>query len=190
MEAKMKKRVLALLGVVALVGLLLPAVVFSAEGTVTCTVSAVLVSLTVSPGSVDYGALPLQATRNTALLNQWSNPLGMEIPQTQTITNTGTVQEDFRIKTSNAVGAANWTLHPTTLGADTFMHAWKWDNTPYTGLDVITFTQWTAANTYVVSGFDVPPGEQRYLELQIGMPTSVTDYGAHNITVTVEAVQG
>lgn len=186
----MKREILALVAVVALLGLLVPVAVFSAESTVTCTVSAFLVSLSVDDGSVDYGVLALNQDRNTALYDiAPDNPNGMDPPQTQTITNTGTVQEDFRVKTSNAIGATDWTLD-LFKGADTFTHEYHWGTSQYDGLGSIGFQQWTAANSYLVAGVDVLPGHVRYLDLQIGMPMSVTDYGSHNITVTVEALAG
>ena len=186
---KMNKRIFALVAVLTLVGLLVPVAVFSAESTVTCTVSAVLVSVSVDDGSVAYGTLALGATKNTAKYDGSNNPNGMATPQTQTITNTGTVQEDFRVKTSNAIGTTAWTLGETA-GSDIFTHAWNWGSTQYDGSGSITFTQWTTADTYLVSGVDVPAEGGRYLELQIGMPNPVTDYGSHTITVTVEALEG
>jgi hypothetical protein len=190
MEEKMKKRMLALVGIVALLGLVLPVVAFSAEDTVTCTVSAFLVSLSVDDGSVDYGVIELGQWSNTALYDEPDNPMGMDPPQTQNITNTGTVHEEFRIKTSNAVGATNWTLG-LLQDSDTFTHAYSLSTVPYTGDGTLFTFQFTAADSYFLDadGIDVPPGAVRYLELEIGMPTSVTDYGSHNITVTIEASQ-
>ena len=188
-RTKMKRRILASIGVLVLVAALVPAVAFSAEGTVTCTVSAELVSLTVNPGTVTYGALAVGTTKNTGQYDATNNSYGMATPQTQTITNNGNVQEDFRIKTSDADGLTAWTLSETA-DSDVFTHAWNWGSTQYDGTGAITFTKWTASDSYVVSGVDVPSSGQRYLELQIGMPTSVTDYGNHTITVTVEASLG
>ena len=71
----MKKRILALIVVLALVGALVPAIVFAAdEDTVECTVTAVLVSVSVSDGDVAYGTLALGATKNTAVYDASDNP--------------------------------------------------------------------------------------------------------------------
>jgi hypothetical protein len=188
MKEKMKKRILALVAVLALVGALVPATVFAANtGTVSCTVTAVLVSVTVTPGSVAYGTLALGATKNTAQYNAANNTYGMVTPQTQYIENTGTVNENFKIKTSNAAGATNWTLG-STAGSDTFTHAYNMQGTaPYNGSGAITFTKWAAADIYVAAGTTTAPTGHNYLELEIGMPDPVTDYGSHTITVTVLA---
>lgn len=183
----MKKRILSLVVVLALVGALVPATVFADNtGTVSCTVTAVLVSVTVTDGDVAYGTLALGATKNTAKYDATHNPDGMDTPQTQLVTNTGTVDEDFQIKTSNAAGATNWTLGDTA-GSDTFTHAFNMGGTAYTGGEAITFTPWTAANTYVAAGTETAPTFDNHLELEIGMPNPVTDYGTHTITVTVLA---
>lgn len=185
----MKGRILALVIGVALLALAVPAAVFSVESTVSCTVSAYLVSLSVDDGSVDYGVVALYQNRNTALYDIPENMDGMDPPQTQTITNTGTVLEDIRVKTSNAVGTANWTLGWTT-GEDIFQHEYHLDTSQYTGGEAVGWLPFLAADSYELSwaGIDVPPGGVRYLDLRIGMPASVTDYGIHNITVTVEAL--
>jgi hypothetical protein len=184
----MKKRILALVGVVALVGLVLPTAAF-ADNTaqVSCTVTAVLVSVSVEDGDVAYGTLALGATKNTAKYDATNNPDGMGTPQTQYIENTGTVNENFKIKTSNAAGATNWTLGETA-GSDTFTHAYNMQGTaPYNGSGAITFTKWAAVDTYVAAGTTTAPTGHNYLELEIGMPDPVTDYGSHTITVTVLA---
>jgi len=187
----MKKRVLALVGIVALVGLLLPAVVFSAEDTVTCTVSTTVVSLTVSPGSVDYGKLELGRIQNTAEHDPIYNEYGFGMQQTQTITNSGSDPEAFAVKTSGADGMIDWTI-ATTAGADTFTHGWNWRTTQYYAYleEPIVFTKWTEADTYALAEISVPSGDDRYLELEIGMPTLVSDFGVHNITVTIMAYRG
>jgi len=168
----------------------IPAAVFSVESTVSCTVSAYLVSLSVDDGSVDYGVLALGQNRNTALYDFADNNEGMDPPQTQTITNTGTVAEEIRVKTSNAIGTANWTLNWTS-GEDIFQSEYDLDTSQYSGSGLpLGWLPFLAADTYALpwAGEDVPPGTVRYLELRITMPVSVTDYGIHNITVTVEAL--
>ena len=186
----MKRRILASIAVLALLGALVPAAVFGATtGTVTCTVTAVLVSVTVAPGSVDYGTLALDATKNTAKKDATYNPDGMDTPQTQQVNNTGTVDEDFQIKTSDAAGMTEWLLGETA-DSDTFTHAYNMQGTTsYNGGAAITFTKWTASDIYVAAGTTTAPTGQNYLELEIGMPTSATDYGEHTITVTVLAIE-
>jgi hypothetical protein len=185
----MKGRILALVIGVALLALVVPAAVFSVESTVSCTVSAYLVSLSVDDGSVDYGVLALWQNRNTALYDFADNNEGMDPPQTQTITNTGTVAEEIRVKTSNAVGTTNWTIG-INQAEDIFLHEYCLSASPYTGSGPVGWLPFIAADSYYLAaaGIDVPPGAVRYLDLKISMPASVTDYGIHNITVTVEAL--
>ena len=107
----MKRRILALVVALALVALVVPAAVFSAEDTVSCTVSAVLVSVTVADGNVAYGTLASGAMESTKGLGD-----------TQTATNDGNVAEDFKIKSSEAIGVSqNWTL-AGTIGENQFKH--------------------------------------------------------------------
>ena len=184
----MRLRILALLIALALVALLAPVVASAAEtGEVSCTVSVYMVSLTVSDGDVDYGSLALEAIKNTAKYDATYNTNGMATPQTQYIQNTGSVNVNFKVKTSDAIGLTDWTLG-SSAGADVFTHAFNVQGTaPYDGGAAITFTQWTTAATYVSAGTTTAPTYHNYLELQIGMPTSASDYGEHAITVTVMA---
>jgi hypothetical protein len=183
----MKRRILALLIALGLVALLAPAVVSAADtGEVSCTVTVYLVSLTVSDGDVDYGSLALEAIKNTALYDATHNTNGMATPQTQYVQNTGSVDVNFKVKTSDAIGLTDWTLG-STAGPDVFTHAFNVQGTPYDGGAAITFTQWTTAATYLSAGTTTAPTGYKYLELQIGMPTSASEYGEHAITVTVMA---
>jgi hypothetical protein len=165
----MKKRILALVAVLALVGALVPAIVFAAEGTVTCTVSAFLVSVTVTDGNVAYGALEVGASKSTK-----------DLSDTQTATNSGTVAENFTIKSSDATRASgtNWTLVTGTPGTNEFKHEFSIDSgstwTPMT-------TSYASLKTNVLSG------SNQTFDLRITMPGSTTDYQQHTITVTVMA---
>ena len=190
----MKRIILVLVLALALMGLLLPATVFAADdtGTVSCTVSAALVSVTVTDGSVGYAQLALGATKNTAVYDATNNPNGMVTAQTQTITNTGTVNEDFNMKTSVADGTVDWSLDASTPGSNLFTHAYLVSDTEYSGSAAIgSFIKWATADTYVADagGSNVAPAGLKYLELEIGMPTGVDDAGDHTITVTVQAVE-
>lgn len=172
---------------------LVPAAAFAAtEGTVGCTVSGKLIALTVTDGSIAFGTLDLGTTKNSALYDASNNADGLTPAQTQTITNTGTVAEDFNMKTSNAIGSTNWTLHATTPGSELFTYAYLVSDTAYDGSVAIgAFTKWATADSYVADagGDDVAASGVKYLELEIGMPTSTADYGEHTITVTVQAVE-
>lgn len=167
----MKKRILAVVAVLALVGALVPAIVFAAEATVTCTVSAVLVSVTVTDGSVAYGTLALGANTTT-----------LALADTQTATNNGTVAEDFNIESSNATrgGGTNWTLVTTTPGSNEFKHEFSTNSG----------SSWAAMTTsYQTLKSNVLSSSNQTFDLRITMPSSTSDYLQHTITVTVQAVQ-
>ena len=189
---KRNRNILGVALVLSLVAVLLPATIFAAEtGEVSCTVSGKLISVSVTDGSVAYGTLDLSTTKNSALYDAINNANGMTPAQTQTITNTGSVAEDFNMKTSNAIGSTDWTLHATTPGSELFTYAYLVSDTAYAGSAAIgAFTKWATAGSYVADagGDDVAADGVKYLELEIGMPTLSVDYGEHTITVTVLAV--
>jgi len=175
MEEKMKKRVLALVVVVALLGLLLPAIVFADTEIVICTVSAYLVSLTVTDGDVAYGALTLGATANTTTA---------DLDQTQTVYNSGTVTEDFTIMSGDAYGTPEktWDLVTTTPGYNEFKHEFS-----TTGGS--SWTALPADNSYTTLAGPVAPAVTTILDLQITMPSTTDDYVEHGIAVTVMATE-
>jgi hypothetical protein len=173
MKEKMKKRILALIVVLALVGALVPAILFAAEDTVTCTVSAYLVSVTVSDGDVAYGALEVGTSKSTLVAG---------LNDQQTATNDGTVTEDFSIKSSDATrgGGTNWTLVTGTPGFNEFKHEFSTDS---------SFPGTALTNSYTSLATSVATSGSEDFDLQITMPGSTDDYLEHTITVTVLATQ-
>jgi len=171
---------------------LIPAAAFAdTEGTVSCSVSGKLIALTVTDGSTAFGTLDLSTTKNSALYDDPNNTDGLTPAQTQTITNTGTVAEDFNMKTSNAIGSTNWTI-AAAAGSEEFTYAYLVSDTAYDGGAAIgSFTKWAAADSYVADagGANVAASGVKYLELEIGMPTSTTDGVEKTITVTVQATE-
>ena len=176
MKERMKKRIFALVGIVALLGLLVPATVFSVEDTVTCTVSAQVISLDIlDDGTVAYGALALGASTNTT-------PSGVD--DHQHIENDGGVPEDFWIKSSDAIraGGTLWQLVESTPGHNQFKHEWSsTGGAPWTAMN--------ASNDYSTFLGPVNPGVVVQLDLQITMPATTDDYQVHTITVTVMATE-
>lgn len=169
----MKRRILALVVALALLALVVPATVFAAETvTVSCTVSSYGVSVTVVDGDVDYGSLPLGGNTTT-----------LDLADTQTVTNNGTVTEDFYIKSSNAIrgGGTDWMLvQGSSPGLNEFSHWWSVDN---------GFSFTTMHNDYSQFGWDVAVGAWKDLDLLIIMPSTTDDYLEHSITVTIMAVE-
>jgi C1A family cysteine protease len=131
-------------------------------------VSEGLVSVTVTPSTIAYGTVALGTSKNTTL------------GQHLTVTNNGTVTENFSIKSSNAtrVGGTTWALG-ATAGNNTFTHAFS-----TTG-----GSNWTALMTgYQLLASGMAPNATQVFDLQITMPTSTTDYWEHTIIITILAV--
>ncbi len=177
----MRKKLLVVATVLALLGTIVSPMLVEASitGTVTCTVSGQLVSVTVSDGSVSYGTLALSATKNTLLYNGSTNANGMTPADTQTATNNGTVAQDFNISSSSATGTSqSWTLAGSSDVAQ-FAHQFSIDGG----------TNWTSLTSeYQTLATNISASGTRTFDLRIIMPSSTTDYGSHSITVTIQAV--
>jgi len=169
---KMSRKIVAMVLVLSLVAVLLPVAAFAATtGDVTCTVSGKLIAVNVTDGSVAYGTLASSATQNTTASG---------VNDTQTATNTGTVLENFKIKSSNATGGTQWTLG-SSQGDNTFTHAASIDAGSSWAVNM------TVPEAYVNLATNIADSANQTFDLQIGMPTIITDHSAKNITVTVLA---
>lgn len=143
-------------------------------GSVTATVTAQNIAITVTDGSVAYGTLALGGTADTTSGSK---------NDTQTATNTGNVAETFTIKGSNS---ASWTLS-ATAGSETYKHEFctsgggapdPCDSTPsYTAL---TTNDQTLATGVAASG------TQKF-DLKVSVPTSTAATAAQNVDVTITA---
>jgi hypothetical protein len=132
--------------------------------TVTATVTAQEVSLSVSDGTVAYGILALEASQDTT---------GDGLNDTQTVTNTGNVTADFTI---NGQNSSPWTL-AGSIGADQYMHQFSIDDG----------TAWTALTTSPQSlSSGVAPDGTTDLDLKITLPTSTSSYDEQSVDVTVQ----
>jgi hypothetical protein len=137
-----------------------------------CTIENNIVSMTVGSGSVNYGILALGSTQDTT---------GGGVNSTQIAANSGDAAVDFNIQSSQAVRAAgvDWNL-AAAAGVNQFTLKCSTDG----GLS------WTPlTNSYQVLAADIAPGNSQNFDLQIGMPSSVTDPFQHTVTVTVQAVE-
>ena len=129
-----------------------------------------IISITVTDGNVAYGTVAVGATQDTTASG---------VNDTQTATNNGNVAEKFQIKSSHAIGGADWTLG-AAQGDNTFTHEFSTNGG----------SEWTAmavADTYYDLAASVPVDGNQTFDLQIGMPTTITDYGGHTVTATVLA---
>ena len=174
-RGKMKKRILSIALVLTLaMALIIPAVAIAATDSqvVNVTVTGELVSITVGPGAVAYGALAAGASEDTTLAT------GTD--ETQTVTNTGTVAVDLTIASSDAAGTTPWVLAASTGILDEYTHEASIDG-------FTTPISLPSAASYVTLAGGVAALGTQDFDLRITMPTSITDYGAHTIVVTVLA---
>jgi C1A family cysteine protease len=133
-------------------------------------VSEGVVSLVVAPSTIAYGTVALGTSKNTTL--------GQQL----TVTNNGTVAENFKIKSSNAtrVGGTTWALGATP-GSNTFTHAFSTNGGG-------SWSLMGVADNYYPLASNISPNGTQTFDLQIGMPTSTNDYAQHTIIITILAV--
>ena len=136
------------------------------EDTVSATVTAVVISVNVSPNSISYGSQPLGTT------NAVPSPMPLDV------LNDGTVSENFAIRGSNTTA---WTL-ASTQGANQFAH--RFSTSGPTG----TYTALTTSNQSLFSGSVAPAGVVN-VDLRMDLPTSTSSTAEQTTTLTVVATQ-
>lgn len=174
----MKKRILALASVLALVAVLVaPMAVRAATGTVSVTVGVSSVGVTVSPTTWATGTMVNSATATT-----WA---ATTLPDF-VVTNTGNVIEDITIKGATATGSTyNWTLADAP-GAS--IYALKFDEQPVTGVATAAWVALTTSDQTLKLA--VPPTTLNvvWFDLQLSTPTSGSVAEVMSTTVTITAV--
>ena len=161
------KSLIASITILGLVGMVVGVVAQGAStDTVTATVTPQTVSVTVDIESVDYGVLDMSET---------SAPSAVI-----TATNSGNVTEKLEIKGSDST---NWTLSPSAVGANTFMHEFATDDDSYASYTALNNTTYDTLDTSVVES-----GTQLF-KLQLKMPSSTTNTETQSTTITVLATE-
>lgn len=142
--------------------------VFAADNaTVTATVTVQNISVSVSDGTVAYGTL---GTNSTA---------GTNGSDTQTVTNTGNVAEDFLIKGSNS---ASWTLNTANSTSDNYIHRFciaTCASAP-TNFTALTTSNQTLSSSVAASGTQT-------FDLHITTPQTSTVFVQQSVDVTITA---
>lgn len=154
-------------------GLVFTQLVYAAEtATVTATVTAQEVSVTVSDGSIDYGVLASSGSKTT---------LSGGADDQQTATNAGNVPEDFNIKGQDS---GDWTLG-SAIDANVYAHKFCISSCGTNGspanFTALTTSYQTLASSVAVSGNQV-------FDLQLIAPSSSTVYTSQSVDVIVQAV--
>lgn len=166
------RTLIASVTIVALTAMIVGTAALAATtGSVTATVTAGIVAVTVSDGAVAYGAVLSSASTATGD--------GDSIDDTQTITNTGNVNEDFEVKASNSTGQV-WTLG-AVAGDATYVHATciaTCDTTP----------AWTALTaSYADRATAKTPSSTTALDLKVTVPTANAGTGVATLPVDILA---
>jgi len=147
-------------------------VMAAATSTVGATVTVQNISVTVTDGTVAYGALGLNATSSTR------SPVDL-----QSAVNNGNVNEQFNVKGMNATGSTQtWTL-AATAGSAQYIHGFCTTGctAPPTGYTALTTSYATLAASVAATATST-------FDLYINTPTATTDYTVHTADVTVQAV--
>lgn len=139
-------------------------------GTVSATVTAQNISVTVADGTVTYGILAVSTSKSTT---------AADLNDLQTATNNGNVAEDFNIKGQDSTA---WTL-AATPGSEQYTHRFctsSCTNPP---------TSYTALTTnYQTLGTNITTSGTKTFDLQLSTPTSTTNFDSQSVHVTIQAV--
>ncbi len=159
------------LSTLTLAGLLLTSNVLAAStGTVTATVTAQNISVSVADGSISYGTVALSSTADTT--STGTN-------DSQTATNDGNITEVLNIRGSNS---AAWTLG-ATVAANQYKHEFcttTCDSSP----------SWTALTTnYQTLAASLSSSGTQVFDLKLSTPSSSASYTVQSVDVTVQATQ-
>lgn len=176
------KSLIASITILGLVGMVVGVAVKGAgTGTVAATVTPQLIAVSVSDGNVSYGVLNYSASAGSPTTEDT-----VTLGETQVITNDGNVNQNFAVKSSDAIkstGTIDWDLVlAVDIDTDDYCHQYSTD----------AGTSWTdfpINNGYtadIITG--IAPAGTDDLDLQILMPTGSTDIDdTKTITVTVLA---
>jgi hypothetical protein len=139
---------------------------------VTATVTVQNISVTVSDGTITYGTLGQNSTKNTC-----------DLTDTQTATNNGNITEDLNIKAIADASTPDWAIG-ATAGSDIYTHKVSKATCP-------TFTATiTLTTSYQELAQDIAESGDQTFDLEINTPNPSTVYTEQSVDVTVQAVAG
>jgi len=167
------KKLISSIMLVSLVGMIFATGVGALDsGVIGATVTGEVVAVTVLDGTVAYESMAVNTTKNT-----------VNMVDTQTITNTGNVAEDFTIKGTDVSGG--WAIGPVA-SSDVYFHGSCIDLTG--GCDAAgEYAAMTNGYTALVS--DKAPLGTTTLDLWINTPTVNTKTAQQAVNVTVLATK-
>ncbi|HCC67821.1 TPA: hypothetical protein DEP90_01235 [Patescibacteria group bacterium] len=167
------KGIPAILSMVIALAIFTTDILAAEEGTVTATVTATSISLTVSDGTVEYLTVGVGQTKDT------TTNATTGVDDSQTANNNGNVAEDFNIK---GVDTLSWAL-AGTAGSETYFHKWCISDCDGTA----TWTAMTTSYTTLASG--IAKDADQIFDLQIGTPTTTAVFTEQSPNVTIQAVE-
>ncbi|MBI4136021.1 MAG: hypothetical protein HY481_00510 [Candidatus Vogelbacteria bacterium] len=139
----------------------------ASTATVSATVTATNLDLSVSSGSITYGSVALNTATTTA-----GNGY------TQTVTNNGSTMK-LNAKSSDASGGTAWTLG-TSPGSNIFKH----EVSTTSGSTYMTFQ---ATDTYLTASTSIAASLTQVMDFRLTTPTASSDFVQKTITLTVQA---
>ncbi len=151
-------------------GSVTPSTAVTISGTTTVIVQIIEVAISIeTDGTVDYGILPATESKST-----------IDLSDTQTIRNTGNVNIDLDIKSSNAIGGVDWTLG-SNYGNDIFIHE-------YSNNSGSVWNKFLVADQYyALTSQALLPDETLNIDTRITVPSLTSDFVEKNITITILA---
>ena len=158
------RKILLVLGIMALVVWGEPGAWSADTAQVSCTVTAQKIAVSVSSGSIAYGTVALGSSQDTITLGN-----------TQTATNEGNVAEDFGIE---GVDTTSWLLK-TATGTDEYVHEISTDSG----------SSWhnIASSSYYSFATSVAANATSSFDLRLWVPSSTSDYDEQSPNVTIQA---
>ncbi len=148
--------------ILAVSGIILSGIAKASEGTVTTTVTVGVVSVSVTPTSFDYGAMPFNATRESFDIIDISGDKNIKAT-------VGTLLTDLDIKGADT---AAWTLHQTTVGNNQYVH--KFGTSANATTRPGTYTGLTTSYVDNVLATEVVASSSIWFGLQMLTPTAGT----------------
>lgn len=171
-----KSSLLILVAAVLTAGFVAKSALAASTAPVTAKVTAENISVSLDKSDVNFGTVAASSTKDTTTAG---------VNDSITATNNGNVLEDFNIQAANSTSTgAGWTL-AGTAGPETYTLKYctvTCDTSPsWTSVGISPSYQKFADSVAATSGTQT-------FDMQVGTPTTTSDFYEQSISVTVQAV--
>lgn len=143
--------------VVASLGTVSPSSPVAINGTTTIDATGIVSISIETDGDIDYGILPATESKST-----------IDLSDTQTIKNTGNVNINLSVKSTNALGGTSWTLG-SNYGNNIFVHE-------YSSNSGSEWNKFLVADQYYTLTTGLTPLNTQDVDFRITVPSLTTDY--------------